>query len=573
MPQGFGQPTSNSAAHTDSAAFREQARQLQTGRTRQGRSEAYVPISAEQPNRPRSISSEPNTNSPPNLTVLYQASETQLSSHVGYKYYINTAQDKHPHGQVLDRIGHPYQEPRATALAGRTPSPIDACIEERSLASSAFEPKGESSIQEPASHLKGQPWHSQAALPSSRQPKLVSVRSAKNFFENKSSQTPLATTTGANSASLKRHPSTSSRDSSTLDPSPETTHTAKTRFVPTNESEASDTADKNAPSTMEDVTSPTGSPLRSLTKPEAEAVRSVTHSDVEVGESVPEVVIRSATRVTDVAPQEDDQSVSETDDNSTNSIESTNIFSDPSRNATDDRPALHSIAKLSLIVDKEAKSDYGLGPPDKLMRHLSTRRSMSDIKTTQAQTLSRQQLQLGSQRARSYRDIRTAFEEHREFIPKSAMERESRSTHLTEGCGTLDEANHPSIRRRLSKKSSPNFEIFRDRFGKHVDVRKRSEVNVSKGLGYDGSHSPNLSRRNTTSSPIPTINIGIGALHQNNEAPNHMDNRQGYGRRVRNVTIRILPEMHTDCVYQHLDDPRLWLPRCTYQISWRDQIE
>ncbi|CAA9965378.1 Epsilon protein [Pyrenophora teres f. maculata] len=484
--------------------------------------------------------------------------EVLESLQAALKYHTNTSPNKHTHAQVLDRIGRSYPEPRAAGSVGRTPSPVGAHTEERSLTSSAIEPKRRSSIPGPASHLKGQTWQSQAVPLPSRQPKLVSVRSAKNFFEKKVSQPPSAsllpssaTATRTDSASPKIHSSSPSH-SSTRDPSPDVLRT--TRPLPT-EKETSHTADENTfsvekdtldnvdkttSSTVEDDTSPIGLPLRSLTEPDAvEAVQSVTpYSDIEIGESVPEVIIRRATVVADMVSQEDNPSEPEADEDATEHMKPTTVFSDPTGNANllgfekrvaDGRPAPHSVSRLTLGVDKEPKRQHGEGPSDRLVRRLSTRRSMSAIETTQAQTPNRRQSLLGSQRARSYRDIRTAFEEHGESVPKRT---ESRSTHIPESLGNPDEVADGPTRRRFSKTSSPNFQLFRDRFGKHVDIRKRPEVNISKGLGYDGSHSPNLSRRNTTSGPVPVVNTGIDALQQNKEVPGDVDNRQGYGRRM-----------------------------------------
>ncbi|KAE8858320.1 hypothetical protein PTNB29_07535 [Pyrenophora teres f. teres] len=484
--------------------------------------------------------------------------EVLESLQAALKYHTNTSPNKHTHAQVLDRIGRSYPEPRAAGSVGRTPSPVGAHTEERSLTSSAIEPKRRSSIPGPASHLKGQTWQSQAVPLPSRQPKLVSVRSAKNFFEKKVSQPPSAsllpssaTATRTDSASPKIHPSSPSH-SSTRDPSPDVLRT--TRPLPTEkdtshtadentfsvEKDTLDNVDKTTSSIVEDDTSPIGLPLRSLTEPDAvEAVQSVTpYSDIEIGESVPEVIIRRATVVADMVSQEDNPSEPEADEDATEHMKPTTVFSDPTGNANllrfekrvaDGRPAPHSVSRLTLGVDKEPKRQHGEGPSDRLVSRLSTRRSMSAIETTQAQTPNRRQSLLGSQRARSYRDIRTAFEEHGESVPKRT---ESRSTHIHESLGNPDEVADGPTRRRFSKTSSPNFQLFRDRFGKHVDIRKRPEVNISKGLGYDGSHSPNLSRRNTTSGPVPVVNTGIDALQQNKEVPGDVDNRQGYGRRM-----------------------------------------
>ncbi|KAI0575085.1 AtpC F0F1-type ATP synthase epsilon subunit mitochondrial delta subunit [Pyrenophora tritici-repentis] len=539
---------------------------------------------------------------PPNSIVLLRSSEAQQSSNVGHRYHTNTSPNKHTHAQVLDRIGYSYPELRAAASVGRIPSPVGARSEDRSLASSAVELKRRSSIPGPASHLKGQPCQSQAVPLPSRQPKLVSVRSAKNFFENKVSQpssAPLlpssATATRTDSASPKTHSSLPSRSSSTRDPSPDVLHTTKRPF--SSEKETSDTADntssinekdtfdnvdENTASIMEDDSSPTGLPLRSLTEPGAvEAVQSmIPYSDVEIGESVPEVIIRRATVVADMALQE--AKSEEAEEDATKQIQPTTVFSDSTRNANllgfdrrvaDDRPALLSVSK-PLIVGKEPQSRNDQGPSDRLLRRLSTRRSMPAIETTQAQTLNRRQSLLGSQRARSYRDIRTAFEEHGESVPKRA---ESRSTHMPESFSNPDEVADGPIRRRFSKASSPNFQLFRDRFGKHVDVRKKSEVNISKDrLSYDGSHSPNLSRRNTTSGPVPVVNTGIGAPHHNKEVPDDVDNRQGYGRRMTQdfgfPGARTKPGGTTRSS-KALQDPGRWVKRACGHFSYMGNTE
>ena len=372
------------------------------------------------------------------------------------------------------------------------------------------------------------------------------------------------------------HPSTPSRSSSIRDPSRKILQSAgtddpcstKKRLLSTEEQEAPDTADNNTLSTVEDVAPPAGLLLQGLTESETiEAVQPVIpYVDVKVGKSALEVVIRRATLIADVTLQEDFRSGSEAEEESTDSVRPTNVFSRSSHDSrlfgveesvADGRSALNFDAKLPLIVGQE--------PFGKLVRCLSIRRSMSAIETTQVQNPSRQKSQLESQRARSYRDIRRAFEEHREFVPKQAKEHESRSTRLTESCGSSDEAADRSIKRRFSQISRPNFEMFRDKFGKHVDGRKRSKVNVSKISSYDGSHSPGLSQGSTASGSVPDVNTGIGALNKTKKIPDDVDNRQGYGRRVRNVTVRIPREAYTDYAYKHLDDPRLRLPRRTYQ--------
>ncbi|KAL7779404.1 hypothetical protein CFE70_008907 [Pyrenophora teres f. teres 0-1] len=220
----------------------------------------------------------------------------------------------------------------------------------------------------------------------------------------------------------------------------DTSHTADENTFSV-EKDTLDNVDKTTSSIVEDDTSPIGLPLRSLTEPDAvEAVQSVTpYSDIEIGESVPEVIIRRATVVADMVSQEDNPSEPEADEDATEHMKPTTVFSDPTGNA-------------NLLRFEKRVAD-----------------------------------------------------------------------------GNPDEVADGPTRRRFSKTSSPNFQLFRDRFGKHVDIRKRPEVNISKGLGYDGSHSPNLSRRNTTSGPVPVVNTGIDALQQNKEVPGDVDNRQGCG--------------------------------------------
>ncbi|RMZ72205.1 ATP synthase delta chain mitochondrial precursor [Pyrenophora seminiperda CCB06] len=530
MTPGFNKPTSSSAARTDDTAPREQTRQLPSARKRQGRSEAHAPTpSYEQPKQPRSISSEPTTNSPPPLTNLHHSSEIQSSSHVGHGNLTNTSQNKHPYVPVVDRVGPPCQEPRATASLGRAPSPVDARIEGHPLTASAFESKNQSSIQGLTSQPRDQSRHSQTAVPSLRQPKLVSVRSVKNFFENKASQhpsapllPPSATATRPNSASPTRYSSASSPRSSTRDSSSAILHVTK-RQSSTGENETSDTADQNASYRVEHSTSSTGSLLRSWTESEAaEAMQSVVpQANVEVDKSVLEVIIRKPTPTVE--------------------------------------PKLHDVQ----------------GPSENLLRRLSMCRSMSAIETTQTQTTSRcRQSQLESQRSRSYRDIRTAFEEHRKYA--SERTKESRSRHLTDSCGTSDDAADRPIRKRSSQTSSPNFEIYRDRFGKHVDVRKRPGVNISNYLSYDGSHSPHLSGRDTASSPIPNLDMGIGNLFQNHEAPDYIDNRQGYGRRI--TQDFGFPGAHTrsrDATRSSrpVQDPGTWVKRACGHFSYMGNTE
>jgi hypothetical protein len=567
MPPGFDQPTSSSASRAANTGSREQTQQPSTTRTRQGRFEAPTqPPGAREP-----LSSRRKSTNSAALTIPQQSGEPQPPS-AGRKSpaYL---QGNNPYGQVLDRIDHPYREPRADG----PPSQAGANIEGRPRTSGSLEFKIRPRPQEPDPE---QSAPSSAPRPPAPGRRLMSVRTAKNFFDTKGSQNasapplpPSATSGSKRGAVPKRQPPSPSRDLSARAPSPKKLRTPSPKPAPTTGIEHADTGLL--------LSRLTGSgPIESalsvipFIQGTADQLGADAHeadqppSDIGEADQHPsELIVRRATPPTDVADFEGKV---------TGRRKSTNNAPHDAKplgvelRAVDDSSALDATSNAPLIAVEESKSTDQRGTSEETVRRPSTGRSMPAAESPEAEVPNQLESQQQSRRPKSGRDIRKAFEEDKDFVPERLQCRRSRSAPMTEG-------GSPSGGRgdRTANPSSSYFGRLRSMFGKPVDVRQRAEENASRGLSHDGSSSPSLSRRRTFSDPVRTADVGFEERYQSTEVPDDVDTRQGYGRRITQdfgyPGARI--KRRTTRTKRPLQDPGHWVKRACGHFSYMGKGE
>jgi hypothetical protein len=579
MPAGFNQPTSASASRATNTGL-----QPSTVRTRQGRFEA--PAQTPGPGEPPS--SRRKSTIPPALTIPQQSGDSQPPS-AGRKSpaYL---QGKNPYGQVLDKIEHPYREPRAAPTADGPPSQADSSIEgrRRMLGSLEFqtrprpqEPEPESSA--PTSGPRPQP-------PPGR--RLMSVRTAKNFFDTKASHNPSAPLLpppeiagSKRGAAPKRQPPSPSRDRPVRAPSPKKPRTPSPEPAPapTAETEPADTGLLLSRLTGSDPIDLALSVIPFVQTSADQTTSNVGEADFptpDVGEEVqhpPNLVVRRATPPIDVTLPVQESSGTAFERGSAGRRRSTNIFDNAPRDAkplgferraVDDSSTLDATSNAPLIAVEESKSTDQRGTSEETVRRPSPHSPMPPAETQEAEAPRHLEPQQETRRAKSGRDIRRAFEEDKDSVPKRLQRRGSRSTPVTED-------NSPrggrTTNRRFSKTSSTDFDLFRSRFGKPVDVRKRAEEIVSRGLSHDGSSSPPPSRRTTIPSPISTANLGIDDI----KVPDDLEDRQGFGRRITQdfgfpgARIKSGPPR----TKRPLQDPGHWVKRACGHFSYMGKDE
>jgi hypothetical protein len=586
MPRGFDQPTSSSASRATNTGPREQTQQPSTVRTRQGRFEAP----AQTPGAGEPLSSRRKSTNPLSLTIPQQSGEPQTQPASAERKSPAYLQGKNPYGKVLDRIEHPYREPRAAPTADGPPSQAGSSIEGRPRTSGSLEfktrPRPRLRPQEP------QPEHS-APSSDTRPPappgrRLMSVLTAKNFFDTKASQNPSATVGSKRGVAPKRQPPSPSRDRPARTPSPKQTRTPSPKPVPTTETEQADTGlllsrlTNSVPidvalSVIPFIQTPADQPVSDVGKAD-----SPTTHIVEAYQHPPDVSIRRATPPSDVALPVDEPSGIDFEQESTSRRRSTNIFDNSPPDAkplgsrsVGDSSTLDATSNAPLIAVEESKSTDQRGTSEETVRPPSPRRLMPAAETQGAETADQPESQQQSRRPKSGRDIRKAFEEDKDSVPKRLRRRGSRSAPMTEGTAPSEGRADRATTRLSSKTSSTDFELFRSRFGKPVDVRKRTEEIVSRGLSHDGSSSPSLSRRSTFSGPIRTANLYDDERYQTTEVPDDIDNRHGYGRRITQdfgfpgARIR----HGTTRTKRPLQDPGHWVKRACGHFSYMGKSE
>jgi hypothetical protein len=589
MPRGFDQPTSSSASRATNTGSREQTQQPSTTRTRQGRFEAP----AQPPGAGEPPSSRRKSTNPPALTIPQQSGEPQPPS-AGRKSpaYL---QGKNPYGQVLDRIDHPYREPRADG----PPSQAGASIEGRPRTSGSLEFKTRPRPQEPDPEQSAPSSDPRPPAPGRRP---MSVRTAKNFFDTKASQHPSApplppsATAGSKRGPVpKRQPPSPSRVRSARAPSPNKPRTPSPKPAPTTETEHADTGLLLSRLTgsgpidsalsvipfIQGTADQSGADAHKADQPSSN-VGEANSPNPGVGEAdqhPPELICRKATPPTDVAFPADEQSGVDFGGEVTGRRRSTNIFAHAphdarplgfERRAVDGSSALDAASNAPLIAVEESKSTDQRGTSEETVRRPSTRRSMPAAETPEAEVPNQLESQQQSRRPKSGRDIRRAFEEDKDFVPKRLPCRRSLSAPMTEG-GSPSEGRGDCT----ANPSSTYFGRFRSMFGKPVDVRKRAEEIDSRGLSHDGSSSPSLSRRRTFSDPVRTADVGFEERYQSTEVPDDVDTRQGYGRRITQdfgyPGARI--KRRTTRTKRPLQDPGHWVKRACGHFSYMGKGE
>ncbi|CAN9176719.1 unnamed protein product [Alternaria alternata] len=184
MPRGFDQPTSSSASRAANAGTREQGQRQSNIRIRQGRFEAPATIPGAGEAKQPSLTASRRQSVNPIASSLPQSSREPQPFPAGRRSpaYL---QGKNPYGQVLDRIEHPYREPKAGTTIAVPSAQAGSSIGERSRASGPSDSKTRSRAYE----LK---QSDPIIAPSLSRPPNVpqSVRSAKDFFETRASHYP-----------------------------------------------------------------------------------------------------------------------------------------------------------------------------------------------------------------------------------------------------------------------------------------------------------------------------------------------------------------------------------------------
>ncbi|CAN9282359.1 unnamed protein product [Alternaria alternata] len=184
MPRGFDQPTSSSASRAANAGPREQSQQQSNIRIRRGRFEAPATIPGAGEAKQPSLTTSRRKSINPIASPLPQSSREPQPFPAGRRSpaYL---QGKNPYGQVLDRIEHPYREPKAETTIAVPSAQAGSSIGERSRASGPSDSKTRSRAYELE---RSDP----IIAPSLSRPPNVSqsVRSAKDFFETRASHYP-----------------------------------------------------------------------------------------------------------------------------------------------------------------------------------------------------------------------------------------------------------------------------------------------------------------------------------------------------------------------------------------------
>ncbi|CAN9267250.1 unnamed protein product [Alternaria alternata] len=184
MPRGFDQPTSSSASRAANAGPREQSQQQSNIRIRRGRFEAPATIPGAGEAKQPSLTTSRRKSINPIASPLPQSSREPQPFPAGRRSPVYL-QGKNPYGQVLDRIEHPYREPKAETTITVPSAQAGSSIGERSRASGPSDSKTRSRAYELE---RSDP----IIAPSLSRPPNVpqSVRSAKDFFETRASHYP-----------------------------------------------------------------------------------------------------------------------------------------------------------------------------------------------------------------------------------------------------------------------------------------------------------------------------------------------------------------------------------------------
>ncbi|KNG44280.1 atp synthase delta mitochondrial precursor [Stemphylium lycopersici] len=557
MPPGFDQPTSSSTSRAINTGFCEQTSPSQTIRRRLGRFENPVPVTCPKKSNPSPlVPTQNDATDPPTLTLPEQPIRCQRTSPTGRKSpaYL---QGKNPYGQVLERIEHPYRKPRTTASEAEAPFELSPDADRQPNTPGGFGHRLRTLVQDPRStDLQS---HQQPAEAPFKPRKPVSVRSIKNSYEIKFSQHPRG------SALL---PSALAPCGRTSVPSPELIFPSMGVDPHTFRLDASQTSDKEQHNN--------GLLLQHLTASSSSTVDAVQYvvpyAQGGTNDYVPGVVITNDTSSKPL------------------SHEHGHISPENAQEFTDHRRPMNILANQNReakptgskrVADKSLQPDaISNAPPDHKEPIQSINQSRTSKDTVRRPTIHKSMIgaeisevgtsgllsqQQESRRAKSSRDIRRTFEDRGTSL-SPVQSRRSRCAALTE-----DGSHSDSLAaRRSSKTSSPNFEIFRNKFNRPSDVSERAAHIVSLGLSHDGTSSPSPSRGNSPSIPVPIANIGIEAQYNDVEVPDHVDDRQGFGRRITQdfgfPGAHIRPRGIT--TKRPLQDPGKWVKRACGHFSY-----
>ncbi|KAL6151419.1 hypothetical protein ACJBU6_10402 [Exserohilum turcicum] len=534
---GYDKPTTSSTSRVINTGSREQT-YPPTVQKRRNRFESPTQVtSPEETKHAQPISSAADHSGSPALINQEQPIEHHKPPHTDRKHpgYL---QGKNPYGQVLDRIEHPYREPRTTVTEDKKITPTISELGSLPDTHSVSEPRPQASL--PAHKPIDEQPHQQSRQVPFNTKGPVSVRSAKDFFETRSSQhsqcPPFPPSVPAPSAKPSTRIQESVQPSNEGDihvPSAEVIHDA-----------AKEAPDKEPPPPR-----PTeSSDIVELVEPTSSSLGDETHG------SATDVPARNTPSPPQVLVSDYGHSESGIQKDSIGRRKSTNVFVDPPRGAQflgSERVAKKGSEQVAASPappssEKTTKSTAQSRTSDKIVRRPTACKSIAAAETSEGGISRSSPPQTEGRRAKSCRDVRKAFEEHRytDQTPRKYCRL----------CGAA---------------------LTRNKSNKPTDHRRRAEDVVSPGLSHDGASSPTR-RSNPASYPVTTANIGIEAQYEDIEVPEHVDNRQGYGRRVTQdfgfpgARIR----RHDSTKKRPLQDPGKWVKRMCGHFSYmgRDEL-
>ncbi|KAL1797012.1 hypothetical protein ACET3X_005552 [Alternaria dauci] len=424
-------------------------------------------------------------------------------------------QGRNPYGQVLDKVEHPYREPKGVTTTAVPPAQAGSGIETASRASGPSDSKPQSRAQEPERR-------DPKTAPSSSRPQIPkSVRSAKEYFEARASQyqstslvPPPATGASRKSFAPKIQPPNVFHEAPTHVPSPK---------VPSTPEVASPEVGLLLPSLMD--FGDTNESVQSVIPPTRAAA----------DEHAPTITVGRATSPMDM-PENGEQYGQDVEREPIGRRRSTNNFVGTPQDvkpfginlqAASDSSAQAPIPEEPLVGNGDQSLVDKPEPAAEAVRDLSTHSSVPAAETRAAEPPNTQSQQEG-RRAKSGRNLRRTFEEDQGAFPKRLRRSGSQTASLTETGSSSKE----SIDRVAEWSSSTDAKTSLYQSGKSINVRRRAAEISSRNLGHDGASDFSFSRRSTVSSPVPTANIGVEEKYHEIEVPDDVDNRQGYGRRV-----------------------------------------
>ncbi|KAF1841334.1 uncharacterized protein K460DRAFT_434460, partial [Cucurbitaria berberidis CBS 394.84] len=534
MHHGFDQPTSSSVSRSTNTGACGQTQQSSTIHKRQAPYETPIPKQCiGEPTQPQSISARRRTDQPA-LALPQQSGEFRPPS-TGHKSpaYL---QGKNPYGQVLDKVEHPYREPKHTQTTDGPPSQAGSSSEGRQRTSGSLQFMTRPTPPEPERIVATSDSPPQL-LPSRQPRKPVSVQATKIFFENKASQhqsappvPPSGAATIAKGASGRIQ--AQRPQSLALSQPPYTSMSSPTKVQAPEETDSDGALPLSRPPPESDHTD--SQRVNPFVRPQAKS-------------TAPDVTTRT-TAVSQDSPISDVPGVgSDVEREASSHTTSANFLTDAASNVKDHgaerRAAAASsksdeVSNAPLIALQGAKRTKQRQTSEETVRRRYTRKSLSATETEEATASNDPKIHPQGRRPKPCRNVRRGFAEGKHFWATAPK-------------------RYPAA--------------YRDNLGETVDVRKRLEDIATRDLSHDGS-----SRRSTTSTQVPIATVGVQPDYHTIEVPDHIDWRAAYGRRKTQdfgfPGARIKPR-GTSRALKPLHDPGSWTRRACGHFSYMGKDE